>query len=108
MDEEKGIEDGSVKRNKTVGERSAAHLVRHLVSAQSVIIVTAEAGLYNNREVWKERQNSSSFHSGQTNMLAGVMTGNKYCKLEGGQGGGKGDGCRGLETILGARGNQNT
>lgn len=29
-----------------MGERSAAHLVRHLVSAQPVILVTAEAGLY--------------------------------------------------------------
>lgn len=29
-----------------MGEWSAAHLVRHLVSAQPVILVTAEAGLY--------------------------------------------------------------
>ena len=61
-----------------MGEQSAAHLVRHLVSAQSVIIVTAEAGLYNNREGWKERQNSSIFHGGQTNMLASVMNGDKH------------------------------
>lgn len=40
-----GIVDKSVKRDKTVGERSAAHLVRHLVSALSVIIATVEAGL---------------------------------------------------------------
>ena len=37
--------DRSVKRDKTAGQQGAAHLVRHLVSVQSVIIVAAEAGL---------------------------------------------------------------
>lgn len=42
-----GKEDGSVRRDKTVGVLSAPHLVRHLVSAQSVIKVSAEAEVCN-------------------------------------------------------------
>lgn len=44
-----------------MGEQRAAHLVRHLVSARSVIILTAEAGLHNNKEGWTERQNTLVF-----------------------------------------------
>lgn len=40
-----GKEDKLVKTDKMVEERSATYLVRHFVSAQSVIIVAAEAGL---------------------------------------------------------------
>lgn len=39
------MEDRSVKRDKTEGELVVSHLVRHLVSAQPVIIVSAEAGV---------------------------------------------------------------
>lgn len=68
---------GQSKEIKQWENRVPAHLVRHLVSAQSVIIAPAEAGLRNDRDGWKERQNSLSFHSGQANMVVGVMTGNK-------------------------------
>lgn len=63
------IEGRSVRRDETAGEPGSVHLVRHLVRAQSVIIGAAEAGLYNNTEVWEERKNSLSFHSGQTNII---------------------------------------
>jgi len=45
------MEDGSVKRAKTAGERSAAHLV----SVQSVSKVAAAARLRDNKDGWKER-----------------------------------------------------
>lgn len=64
-----GTGDRSVRRDKTVGEQSATHLVRHLVSAQSVIIA-AEAGVYNNIEGWEEKQNSSSFQSDRTYIVS--------------------------------------
>lgn len=69
--EKGGIEDTSVKRDKTVAEWSDALLVRHLVSAWSVIAVSEAEG-------WEERQNSSSSHRGLINMRAGFMTGNKH------------------------------
>lgn len=50
-------------------ERGVLHtLLDTLLVFSSVIIVAAEAGLYNNREGWKERK---------TNMRAVFMTGNK-------------------------------
>lgn len=51
---EERIEGRSVRRDNTVGELRATHLVRHLVSAQPVLMVFADAGLYNNSEVWKQ------------------------------------------------------
>lgn len=39
------MEDRSVKRDQTEGGLVVSHLVRHLVSAQPLIIVSAEAGV---------------------------------------------------------------
>ena len=61
-----------------MGEVSVAHLVRHLISAQSIITVTAEVGLYNNRADWKESRNILSFRVCQSKTKAVVVTGNKY------------------------------
>lgn len=67
-----------IERDKAVGELSAAHIVRHLVSAQSVIIVSAKAGLqYNNRASCKGSKNISSFHCGQR---AGVLAVDSFKK----------------------------